>query len=759
MALFDVPVRAGREQDINTLKKSKTTVKGTSSKVTITSQIASIKAFVDKVLGKYRDVYELINTEQQLESYINDCIKFGEVAIDTETTGLDPMLDKIVGFSLYTPNRQACYVPINHISYVTGIRVDNQLTENQITPILQKLVEYKTKIIMFNANFDIRVIRNQLKVYLNCDWDCYLGARCLNENEGEGNNKLKKLHMKYVLKNEEDEFSYEEMFKGITFDKIPIDYAYLYGAHDAIITYEYYQFQKPYLDINQEREDLRNVAWVFHNIEMPCVKVVCDMEDTGVEFDIKYCNELSSKYHKLLDEKINNFYSICEQFSDQLNDYRIKQGISNKLDNPINISSSTQIAIVLYDILGIEPVDSKNVRGTGDDILSKIEHPISKAIVEYREVKKLITTYIDKLPNCINQKTGRIHCNYNQYGADTGRFSSTNPNLQNIPSHNKEIRKMFKATDGYVMMSSDYSQQEVKVMAQMCGDEKMLEAFRQGKDFYAQIASIAFNRNYEDCLEFNKDGTTNKEGKERRTQAKSILLGINYGRGVASIAEQLKCEKEKAQQIKDSVFKGFPAIPKFEKESKDMAKYLGYVTTLWGRKRRLPDMSLPEYEFYWKDGVAPDNDVLDFDDNIVITEVPDNIKNEYLNKLHKAKFWDKKNVIQEASVEGIRIVDNGSKIANAERQCVNARIQGSAADLSKLAMIKVGTDDRLRELGFRLLIPVHDELIGECPIENAKECKERFAHLMEEAAVGKLTIPISCDVASSYAWYGEEVMI
>ena len=374
-------------------------------------------------------------------------------------------------------------------------------------------------------------------------------------------------------------------------------------------------------------------------------------------------------------------------------------------------------------------------------------------------MSKLVTTYIEKLPNCVNPKDGRIHCSFNQYGADTGRFSSSDPNLQNIPSHNKDIRKMFVASDGYVLMSSDYSQQEPKVMTQMCGDPKMIKAYQEGKDLYAEIAALSFNTSYDNCLEFRPDGTTNPDGKNRRSQAKSILLGVLYGRGVPSIAEQLGTTTKKAQAIKDSVFKGFPAIPKFEEDSLEMAYEKGYVTTLWGRKRRLPDLQLPEFEFKWKDGVRPDIDLLDFGsgDEDAETDVPEDVQERYIRKLRNCYFGQKRKIFEQANAEGIWIIDNGAKIADAQRQCVNARIQGSAADMSKLAMILVGNDVRLKELGFRLLIPVHDELIAECPEENVKECSERFAKLMSEAAMSRLTIPIKCDVEITKAWYGEIV--
>ena len=559
-----------------------------------------------------------------------------------------------------------------------------------------------------------------------------------------------------------DKKLYEYAIKGVSAEKIPINVFYLYAAKDAIVTYELYEYQKQYLyydrTVTQEaRNGMNGVSWVFHNIEMPCVEVVADMEDIGIELDLQYAEQLSVKYHKVLEEKANKFYELLDKYTDDIDKFIRTHG-NVKLDNPINIASSSQISVLLYDILKIAPVDTKNPRGTGEAILVKIDNPITNAILEYREVAKLLSTYIDKLPECVNSKDGRVHCKFNQYGADTGRFSSQDPNLQNIPSHNKDIRKMFKATDGYVLMSSDYSQQEPKVMTQMCGDPKMIQAYQEGKDLYAEIAALSFNTTYENCLEFRPDGTTNSEGKNRRSQAKSILLGVLYGRGVPSIAEQLGTTTEKAQRIKDSVFKGFPAIPQFEEDSLKMAEELGYVTTLWGRKRRLPNLQLPEFEFKWKDGANPSDDILDFgDDGSGEEEVPEYTCRRYERLLRNARPWDRRKIFEKANAEGIWVIDNGTKIADAQRQCVNARIQGSAADMSKLAMIKVGKDKRLKELGFRLLIPVHDELIAECPEENVKECSERFAKLMSEAAESKLTIPIKCDVSITRCWYGEEL--
>lgn len=767
MSLFE-PRRISKSTDKAIASKVKSkkvvsvpTIKGGND---ILSRINQIKATVETNLGQYKDEYQVIREEEVLHDFISECIGNEYISIDTETDGLNPLLNKIAGICPYTRGQKGSYIPLNHVSYITGLRSNNQLAPEFVLKEFKRLLDKKPYIDMFNAKFDIRFLRAFGLSNIYCTWDGFLAGRILNENEPHKN--LKQLHNKYCLNGKGDAFRFDDLFKGIPFTYIPPDVGYLYAAHDPVITTELADYQRKHLRADSEREDIRNMFWVFQNIEIPCVNVIADMEDNGILFDNGFANELSVKYHELLKEKENNFYHICDDFGKELDRYREKQGENNKLEYPINISSATQIAIMLYDVLGIKAVDKRSPRGTGEEILSKIDHPVAKAILEYREVKKLLTTYIDKLPECVNPNDGRVHCTFNQYGADTGRMSSSDPNLQNIPSHNKDIRKMFIASDGYVLMSSDFSQQEPKCLAALCkqaGDDQMYNTFMQGKDLYSEIASKAFNKPYEECKEFNPDGSTNKEGKERRTQAKSILLGVLYGRGEKSIAEQLKCSEKKAIEIKQSVFKGFPAIKEFENNSLNMAKELGYVTTVCGRKRRLPDLQLPEYEFEWKDGAPPDDDLLDFDGmnapEYNTDEVPDDIIDYYWDKLDKAYFKEKAQIKEEALNEGIRIIDNGGKIADAQRQCVNARIQGSAADLTKLAMIKLNNNEELKKLGFKLLIPVHDEVIAECPEENAKQCSELLAKVMSKAAEEVLEMPIKCDVVVTKEWYGKELNI
>lgn len=762
MPLFEVPKRTNNDLEIakkanKKPQKAKVVVRGNKSLV---DKISAIREMVERSLGQYKDKYIVIQDLQTLNSYIDSCIKNKYIAIDTETDGLDPMQNVLAGICVYTRNQKAAYIPLNHISYITNEKVDGQLPMEDCRKAFERLLEAKPTIDMFNAKFDIRFLRNQLGLKdIYCTWDGYLASRLLNENEPQKG--LKALHNKYCLDGQGDAFKFDDLFKGIPFTMIPINVGYLYAAHDPEITCELCDYQRQFLDPNSPdcKGSLQGVSWVFHNIEMPCLPVVADMEDNGIALDFDYSKRLSEKYNSLLEEKTKAFYSEISRYNNEIQQYKDTHP-NHKLDDPINMGSPTQVAILLYDILKIEPPDPRSPRGTGEAILQKMENSVAQAILDYREMAKLVSTYIDKLPKCANPKDGRIHCSFNQYGADTGRFSSSDPNLQNIPSHNKDIRKMFVASPGYVLMSSDFSQQEPKCLAALCkqnGDSQMYDTFMAGKDLYSEIASKAFNVSYKGCLEFNPDGTTNKAGKERRTQSKSILLGCLYGRGVPSIAEQLGCSIDKAQAIKNSVFRAFPAIEEFERESIEMAKVEGYVTTVCGRKRRLPEMQLAEFEFRWKDGVPHSADVLDFDEE-EDAEISQTTINKYMRKLKYCRFGEKRKIFEEANKEGIWIVDNGAKIADATRQCVNARIQGSAADLTKLAMVDLGNNQRLKELGFRLLVQVHDEVIAECPEENMKECSELLARVMSAAAEKILEMTIKCDVALTREWYGKEIV-
>ena len=741
--------RGSREQDSQILKKTTAkvvppTIKGGKG---ILETINSINALVNTKLGKYKEKYDIIRDHDKLHEYIDFCISNGICAIDTETTSLDPITTTIAGVCIYTPNHKAVYVPLNHKSYITNEKVQNQCDMNFMRTELERLSN--TKIIMHNAKFDIRVIKNQLGVTLNCYWDTMLASKCLNENESAG---LKDLHLKYCKSEDTESLSYDKLFEGIEFVKVPITSAYLYAAGDAIKTYELYLFQDEVL----KRPYLSKVRLVFFDIEMKILPVIVSMEDTGVSLDMELAQELSIKYNAQLKEREELFYQELKNYESQINDFRLNNP-TIKLDDPLNIGSPSQLAVLFYDILGLTSPDSKKPRGTGEDILTALNHPLSKLILDYRETAKLINTYIDKLPKSRNSKTGKIHCSFNQYGAATGRFSSSEPNLQNIPSHNKEIRKMFVAEPGKVFISADYSQQEPRFLSQLSNDENMINAYKENKDIYAWIASFIYNVPYDECKEFRPDGTKNPEGKERRTSVKSIILGLMYGRSTKSIAEQLGVSVQKAQEITDKFFNSFPNVKKFVESTEEFAKVNGFVETAWGRKRRLPDMQLPDFELKYDDAYA--FDPLDFDSNEKL-EVSEQDRNYYINKLQRCRFFrDRLAIKEEAKRNGIIIKDNTGFIAEAQRQCVNSIIQGSSADCTKLAMINIHNDSQLQDMGCRLVIQIHDEVIVEVPEENARKCAERLSEIMIEAPKSKLSVPMKVDTEITKCWYGEEIKL
>lgn len=756
----------------STAKSSSTvTLKGGGS---LLDKISSIVSFVKSKFEHKKDSFLLIKEEIDFSQYIDKCIENGFISIDTETTGLDPISDDIVGLCIYTPGKKAAYVPISHISYISNLPIEGQLSRGFLRTQLSKLIEYKVKIIMFNAPFDIRFIGNGLGCWLTCYWDVHIASRLLNENEPLGQGGLKALHKKYCQQGEGDSFSFDKLFENIPFNLIPITTAYLYAAHDAVITYELYEFQQPYLDPNNQLcidSDLQDVSKVFFDIEMASMPAFISMEQLGINIDQEYAQTISEKYHKLSEKTQARVIDVCSMYKDEMDTYR-RNNPGGKLQDPFNPSSSTQLAILLYDIIGVKPPDPKTPRGTGVEVLEKLDNPVCSAILDSRAFDKALSTYVDKIPGIVNPKDKRLHCRFNQIGADTGRVSSNNPNLQNIPSRpiklstgekidaGHDIRQFFCATDGYVLLSSDYSAQEPRITAHLSKDEKMIQAYREGKDVYCQIASVSFGVPYDECKEFRPDGTHNPEGKARRNSAKSIVLGILYGRGIPSIAEQLGKSVKEAQTVYDKVLESFPGLKSFIEESQSMAREKGFVTTVWGRKRRLPDMQLPLFEFSYENGVTPDFDPLADDDmDDLSTEVPDTLVEQFTNELLRCRGWkQKENVKEKLRAQGINVKDNGGFIAQAQRQCVNARVQGSAADLTKLAMIKLYTNKELNELGFRMLIPIHDEIMAECPKENVKRCAILMEQMMKDAAKD-LTVPIECDVEVFTHWYGDSLDI
>ncbi len=756
MALLKVPklvaTRTNRSADAslvnkaNVLKDSNISLKGGN---TLYTKIAQISTLVESKLGKYSKKYLTIRNEDELREYISKMVEIGIGAVDTETSSLDPISCELAGICLYSPGLSPAYVPMNHVSYVTGIKLKDQLSKEIVADNVSRLSG--TKLVFHNAKFDIRVCKNQLGVKLNAYWDTYLAQKCLNENEPAG---LKDIHLKYCKDTSLDSevLSYSSLFEGIPFTLIPVNTAVLYAAGDPIKTFEVYEFQKKHLN----RQRVGSVADVFFNIEMPLIDVIVDMEDTGISLDFEYCDELIPKYKNMLKTVEDKFFNQLEMYRKDIDKY-LSSTPNPKISDPINIGSPPQIACLLYDIIGLTSPDKNKPRATGEEILLSFNSDLTKTILEYRGITKLLSTYIEKMPQVVNRVTGRIHASFNQYGAVTGRFSSSDPNMQNIPSGNKEIRKMFVASPGHVLIGSDFSQQEPRTLAHMSGDTALIQAYTEGKDIYAWIASSIYHVDYDECKEFRSDGTKNPAGKKRRDSVKSIILGIMYGRGAKAISEQLGVSQREAQDIVDKFFGTFPSVKSWMDATVQHARDHGYVKTAWGRKRRLPDVQLAPYEFTLIDG-NKSFDPLAFDMESISYEVDEQTVQFYTQKLNSTwSMKEKNNIKQQAKQQGIMIRDNGGKIADAERQCVNSVIQGSSADMLKIAMIKVHSSKELNNLGFKLLLQVHDELIGECPRENAKQVSEIFTSIMIDAAKEKISVPMKCDAEIVERWYGEAV--
>lgn len=754
-------------QILDKISSPKKVVKKKASKKSLEERLQEIREAVYKILGNRVNDTMLINTKQQLHDYIDKAIEKGIISVDTETNkSLDPLTCKLMGLCLYTYGQKQAYAPVSHINNNTGLLLENQLTCEEIQEELRRLLDNNVKIVYHNASFDNRVIYCTCNIELSIYWDTQIGCRVLDENDSTGgDSKLKVQYQKHVDK-DADIYDIEELFGSVEYEQVPPELFALYAATDSYKTLRLYDYQ---LEEFSKPENA-DIFKLFKEVEMPLVKVVKDMELRGIEIDQEYAKRLSEKYHKQVDEYQEDIDKELESLKPQIDAWRltseanekpIKLGKEQKSKNeqlewPMNLESPTQLAILLYDVLKSPVIDKKYPRGTSAEIMDQMPFNICKLINTRKKVLKLVRDFIDALPQKVNYDN-RVHCSFNQYGADTGRFSSSEPNLQQIPSHAKDIRLIFKAKDGYRIIGSDYSGQEPRLTSFMSQDENMINAYKEGKDLYAVIASLSFGYPYEQCLEFNPiTGAKQVDGKERRSQAKSILLGVTYGRGAKSIGEQLGKSKNEAQKIVDNFFKAFPKVEEWINKTHESAKKLGYVKDFCGRRRRLPAIQLPLYEFIEKDNqdTTTFNPLLGCSDRKEVV----NPRITYYKKQLSNTSWGSQvsKIISEAAKDGITIKSNSNLIAQAERQSVNAIIQGGAATLTKIAMINIANDEILNNLGFRLLITVHDEVLGECPEENSDECAKRLTQVMVDSAKKFMNVPMSCDAYNVSHWYEDE---
>lgn len=653
---------------------------------------------------------ETIRTPERLKEYMDHCKQSGEYVLDVETTGLDIYNDILVGICLYTPGETSAYVPFNHTD-LQNVRVADQMSEEQVRDImLPCLQDQELRCINHNIKFDNKKLAWDWKqIIVNIYWDTLIAGYVLNENEPHG---LKPLYNKYILHGKGSSEDYGDLFEGIPFNYVPIDVATVYGANDGFKTYALYKFQAQYLREDHPREDFRKMYYVFREVEMPLIPLCTDMEMRGVEIREDFAKELSEDFNKEMVEVEAKCDAYVEQFKQYILDHnnlmRLTKGTCK-----INYSSPQQVAALFYDIFKLRSVSRKEPRGTGDKIIQKFLSTAKKKDTKksrefaeflenyqrFKEIKKLLGTYVDKIPQVKEPKINAVYTTYNQYGAKTGRFSSSDTvskiNLQNIPSKEKRIRKIFKARDGYKLVGGDFSQIEPRVLAFLSGDESMINAYKEGKDLYAIMGSQVYQLPYEDCREFYPDGTVNAEGKHRRTTMKSVLLGIMYERGATAIGEQFNKSAEWAQQLIDNFYKSFPKINQYRLKIENMAETYGYVTTITGRKRRLPDMQLEDKDDY--------------------------------------------------------------RYQEAHRQSLNSVIQGSSADIMKLSMIAIYNDPRYKALDCHMIITVHDELIMEVPEDHIKEGSELLVGTMKRVGHSLIDLPMSVDAEVNDYWYGENL--
>lgn len=449
---FDIAPKENKKKILDKISKPKKVVSETIVKTKQTKKdkevdpysfIPSIEEEVYRILGKYKDNTLVIRDLETFKNYISIAIKNGSIAVDTETNNsLDPITCKLMGLCIYTPLMKQAYIPVNHVDK-DGKLLDHQLTENQIKEQLLRLIQNNVKVIMHNGKFDYQVLKCTCGIELVPYWDTMIAAKILDENELRA--KLKEQYVDKIDSTQE-KYDIEHLFEGLPYAIFDPELFALYAATDSKMTYDLYEWQlKQYMLPDNSR-----LLSLLLNVEMPVVQVAAEMELTGICIDQEYAERLSKKYHNIVNGVDKQIEIELRKYDDQIakwrlteeanvkplskkpnknGEYTYQKSKNEQLQNPIQITSPTQLAILLYDILKVGLIDKKSPRGTGEEILQKINLPLCNLILEKRGLEKLIGTYIDKLPACINEKDNRLHAHFNQLGAGTGRFSSSDPNL------------------------------------------------------------------------------------------------------------------------------------------------------------------------------------------------------------------------------------------------------------------------------------------------------------------------------------------
>lgn len=448
MSLFSP---AQREQIDLVAKKSVKPLesqKGSSkSSRSVNSELIRISEMVQEYFSDSSAI--LITTPEQLHDYVSELIEVRYAGIDTETTGLDVVRDTIVGVSLYYPGGVECYIPIKHLVPIFDVPVKNQLTYEQVRVELQRMADEGVRLIFANADFDLAMIYKDIHVDFNDNMyvDVLNTWRCLKEDEKD--NSLKGLYNKYVLKGKGDPKKFSDFFSAALFRYCRPEIAKLYAAHDAKITYELFLFELPYITkdhVKCKEHGLQAIADLVWQIEMPMVKVCQNLHRVGIYLDEETCRHLKVRYKKMYEQEQAKLSAMVQEILDT-HPTSFVGGRTSKLFNSgrdFNGNSTPHVIHLFRDILKIPRFQQGNV-SADKETLSELNLPVANQILRMRGALKLISTYVDKLPNSV-ASDGRIHARFKSVGADTGRMSSYDPNLQNIPSHATDIRHMFRAS-------------------------------------------------------------------------------------------------------------------------------------------------------------------------------------------------------------------------------------------------------------------------------------------------------------------------
>ena len=649
-ALREFFSRMGFRTWLRELNSEQSTDSAVSSKAAVSIADPSEQASLFAAEPPIETHYETVFTAEQLDAWIKKINEAPLTAVDTETTSLDSMRAEIVGLSLCVEPGKAAYVPMHHRYPGAPDQLSREFVLEKLKPWLQDTSKPK---LGQHLKYDSHIFANYDIALKGIVHDTLLQSYVI---ESHRTHDMDSLALRWLDKKT---ITYEQVCgKGasqIGFDEVSIETATDYAAEDADITLRLHNTLWPRIEANEK------LRFIYEQIEVPTSIVLQRMERNGVLIDVDLLVAQSNELGIKLMDLEKQAYALAEQ--------------------PFNLNSPKQLGEILFEKLKL-PVVKKTPSGTpstDEEVLQKLaeDYPLPKLLLDYRSLAKLKSTYTDKLPRMVNPSTGRVHTNYGQAIAVTGRLSSNEPNLQNIPvrtAEGRRIREAFIAAPGNVIVSADYSQIELRIMAHLSGDEGMLRAFAAGEDIHRATAAEIFGV------------PLTEVSSEQRRYAKVINFGLMYGMSVFGLAGNLGVERTAAQMYMEKYFHRFAGVKQFMDDVRQQAKSQGFVETVFGRRLWLPEINSP----------------------------------------------------------------NGPRRQGAERAAINAPMQGTAADLIKLAMIAVQNWLDAEKLGSRMVMQVHDELVLEVPESELALVKTRLPELM--AGVAELRVPLVADVGTGPNW-------